>query len=422
MGIEKLSWADCKDMIKAVNKPFYELLADYPGIDSYTFEKYSYTYGQIICDEKYFYTPDGEKVSENIPFSIFLNKTFEMYINFENKVITEFTLNPGDLIFIASFLSKNYCKNAFSDICLCAGTRSPILIGNIGNTAKYHEVSNYLNHDIVQYASSEDNFYLLKEICKAYNSNWRAEFLVFPMQLHKKINENKDVCSLLILNYINNYFLDRESFAISYKYYNLIISYIKRYYSTMMNSSYINDIIKDIYNMGCGYKSSYKLACDNDSLPLDDLHHIFNEVYKTDIAPFIMVPSMFSREKDCSHYFSIPVHTITYKPEKVINLTELSLKLKKLFSIYRESIDKLNFSDHTTFYQVSQNLELKIVTDRVSMASKQQVVTLLKDITTIDESFKQQLLMFKNQGYDVVMPQRSKFFSGAFLLDYQALY
>ncbi|MCF6776885.1 hypothetical protein L3V83_09930 [Thiotrichales bacterium 19X7-9] len=421
MGIEKLSWDECKHLIEAVNEPFYELLAEYPGIETYTFEKYSYAYGQIICDEKHFYKPDGEIVSDNIPFSLFLKKTFEMYIQFENKVITEFTLTPGDLIFIASFLSDGYCKNAFADICLCAGTRTPKLIGNFGNTAKYHEVSNYLNHNVVQYTANEDNFHLLREICKGYDSQWRAEFLVFPMQLHQNIKNKDDIYSLKILNFINNYFLDRESFAISYKYYNLTISYVKRYYSNMMNSSYINDIIKDIYNVGCEYKSSYTLACDNESLPLDDLHFIFNEIYKADTAPFIMIPSMTNVFDENYHYFSIPIHTETYKPEKVINLTEFAIKIKNLFEIYRESIKKLNFSEHTVFYKVSQSLNLKIITDRVSTASKQQQVTLLKDIINLDRNFKSQLLKFHQQGYLVSLPQRSKFFSGAFLLEYKSV-
>ncbi|MCF6806903.1 hypothetical protein L3V79_00660 [Thiotrichales bacterium 19S9-12] len=416
MGIEKLSWADCKDLIRAVNEPFYQLLADYPGIERYTFEKYSYAYGQIICDEKYFYTPDGKKVSENIPFSIFLKKTFEMFLKIDDCIITKSVLAPGNLIYIASFLSGNYIKNAFKNISICAGTRSPILIGNFGNTAKYSEISKFLNHNIDQYAINEDNFFLFREICKGYDSEWRAEFLAFPMELHKKLQEQRDVYSIKILNYIISYFLDREAFSINSEYYNLILSHIKRFYSSMMNSSYINNIIVDMYKMACEYKPSYTLACNNESLPINDLHYIFNDIYKADTFPFIMVPAIFSKLDNRNYYFSIPVHTASYKPEKIINLTEFSLKIKKLFEVYKESINKLNFSENTTFHQVSQTLNLDIITDRVSSASKQSQVTLLKEIINLDNDFKAQKNSFINDGYKLSMPQRSKFFSGAFVL------
>ncbi|TNF68991.1 MAG: hypothetical protein EP298_04500 [Gammaproteobacteria bacterium] len=418
MGIEKLSWDECKHLIEAVNEPFYQLLAEYPGIETYTFEKYSYAYGQIISDENYFYNPDGKIASDNIPFSIFLSKNFEMFLKIDNFIMTKSVLSPGDLIFITSFLSKQYVPNAFSNISICAGTRTPILIGNFGNTAKYHEVSNYLNHNVVKYAANEDNFHLLREICMGYQSKWKAEFLAFPIELHQKIYQRVDNSSFKILNYIYSYFLDRESFSINSEYYNLILSHIKRFYSSMMNSSYINNIIVDIYKMACEYKPSYTLANDNESLPLDDLHFIFNEIYKADSAPFMMVPIIYSNfDKNSSYYFSIPVHTASYKPDKIINLTEFSIKIKNLFEVYKDSIDKLNFSEHTLFYRISQSLDLKIITDRVSTASKQNQVTLLKNITELDHNFNNQLLKFQQQGYNVSLPQRSKFFSGAFKLN-----
>lgn len=419
MGITKLSWDECKGMIQVANQKLYELLDEYPGIRNYTFEKYSYKYGQIVCDEHNFYTPDGIPVLDNIPFSLFLNKNFEMFLNFENKRISETILRKGDLIFIASFLNKEYLRHAFADISLCAGSRSPIIVGNIGNSTKYHELSKYLNHNIVKYCANDDNFYLLKEMCNGYQSKWRAEFLSFSIKLHKKILQRDNIHSLKIIDYVNNYFLGRESYAISSKYYQLILSYVKRFYSNMKNSTYINDIIRDICNIVCEYKSSYILAHNDDSIPLSDIHYMFNEIYKTKIAPFIMVPSVFSALDEHNHYFSLPIHTITYKPDKIINLADFAVQVKNLFEIYKESISNLKLSKGTLFYDASQSLNLEIITDRVSEASKQNHVTMMKDITTIDFNFNKQLMNFNNKGYKVEVPQRSTFFSAAFLLDYQ---
>ncbi|MCF6765298.1 hypothetical protein L3V82_05900 [Thiotrichales bacterium 19S3-7] len=419
MGIEELSWDECKHLIEAVNQPFYQLLAEYPGIETYTFKKYSYAYGQIVGDEHFFYRPDGSKILENIPFSIFLNNNFEFFMNVGEFNLTHRILKAGDLVYIASFLSKKFYEYAFPNISICAGTRNPMMIGNFGNTAKYHEVSNYLDHDIMKYVTGMDDFYLLREICKGYNSKWRAEFLAFPIELHKKIQNKQDIYSLKLLDYIYNYFLDEESFAVSYEYYNITLSYIRRFYSNMKNSSYINEIVKDIYKMVCEYKASYVLANDSKSIPLDDLHFIFNEVYKSDTAPFIMIPAMFSLLEDKKYYFSIPIHTVIYKPEKVINLTEFAIKVNKLFEIYRDTISKLNFSDDTRFVQLAKFLTLRVITDRVSSASKNNQVTLLKELTELDINFHKQITNFQKQGFNVLMPQRSKFFSGAFLLDYK---
>lgn len=90
MPVEFFSWDEIKPLIKEVNAEFYEVLAGCPVLKKYSLKVYEYRFGETVADNDYFYAPQDSGIAptEQVPFSMLLDKAMEKYVSFRGKCFT----------------------------------------------------------------------------------------------------------------------------------------------------------------------------------------------------------------------------------------------------------------------------------------------------------------------------------------------
>lgn len=409
--IKTLKWKQIEGIIKKVNPSFHELLAKIDGIHSYNFTEYSYKYGSIIGDRECFYGPDGSIINRSIPFGIFTDKDIELFIDLNDCIIPDEVYEPGDLICTGAIV-KNSNQYALDFFNICAGARSPVMLHNVANQHRHRKISKYYESDIIRPTSINKHYNTLKEI--AHNANdcsWRAKFLAFPDDLVTKIKNDVQEIELYIHKYINK----KSEFDLHADYYDMLMTYCKSRYNNVSTNMYINSILHHMNRYSCGSKPTFRFATTENSLPLKYFQDVYQNIYKSDEAPLFLVPSVFSKNRDKTHYFSLGMLQKIYKPNSnVKNIMVLLDEIKDSYDRYCDNFIDLGELRSSKFYKTFLDLELNIVNNKASQAHKKGNALFVSDLHKIDQSINKELEKL-NLTQDS-LPMRSPFFNGCLAL------
>ena len=412
MDIQTLRWDEVSENIKSANPELFKILDADKAIKSEIFSIYRYKYGDIVADEKNFYLPNNTvEHHTKIPFGMFLTKRFGLFMSFNDTIVTDETYVPGELINISKIIEKQDDHNTIDMISICAGTRNPTFVGNMIYEQKHNKIKRFLKNDVPKPNKIMNHFNTIRDIAKYADSDWRAELLAFP---EKWVNSIKSKKSHPFKEYIYQYALKKSAYSRYIEYYYLILSHIKNTHSSSLtHNSYMNNIVRHIFNITCGTTPAFSLANNDESMPLSLIEDIYLNYYQPDFAPLVFIPSSFKNKNKGAHYFSIPKHTAVYKPTSISSTLKVCSDVKELFKVYGQGIKELGFCHETKFYNISQQLELTVIHERKGLQHDIGNAILLSDIANYDVDIKNKIDSFNERGYKLQTPKRSEFFNGS---------
>lgn len=412
MGVEKLNWADARILMHKANPGFVALLDTLDGIDKYEFTKYSYRYGDLICDADYFYDPDGNIVADNIPFGMVVEKSMQFFMELEGYIIPGALRTVGDMSYITYFsLSDRSALNLNWSV--CSGVRDPVIIPTYKQRAKYLQMKIGLGVvDSIDYSS---DFSALRDIASNMNSDWRCEYLGFPIELMEYMKcspKTWHIREFLLREIMNTGYANNSKNLMQ----DMILDYIKVHKSNVKNSFYLSSAANHIFDSVSGQAMLHKLAVDENELPLFDIQKAYESFYKPKHPPMILVPSNFRESSAEEHFFSIQHHTVMYKPNHIANIVELCVAVRDLMSLYTKCLTEIEIVPNNSLLMFLNSAKISIISDRESAFNETAGVCLFENLRNISPSIKRQFDVFKNKNKAHEIPSRSNFFSGCIML------
>ncbi|WP_440615378.1 hypothetical protein [Cysteiniphilum sp. 6C5] len=418
VGVEKLNWADVRILMHKANPEFVALLDTVDGIEKYEFTKYSYRYGDLICDADYFYDPDGNIVADNIPFGMVVEKSMHFFMELGNYVI------PGELAIVGDFayMSKfSYTQkiNVISTWSVCAGTRVPIIVSTYKQYSKYAKMQSAMGITEKFYSPSNDgtDFSVIRNIARGVKSDWRFVYIGFPEELTELLKNN--VHAWHIREYILKKLMgSNQASNTKSLYQDIILNYIKVHHSNIKNFYYLSNVINHLLDAVCGYSVIHRLADNDITLPLQEIQQAYHEFYKPKNPPFILTSSNFAINQKYTHYFSIPYHTMMYRPEHIANIVELCANVKRLIKVYADELGNIPIVGGGVLLQKLSSISFSVIADRPNTFQNTDDVLLIKDLPVHCKDFSKQLNSYRLLDNKYTMPQRSSFFSGAIKMNF----
>ncbi len=412
MGVEKLNWADARILMQKANPEFTALLETIDGIEKYEFTKYSYRYGDLICDADYFYDPDGNIVADNIPFGMVVEKSMQFFMELEGYIIPGAVRSIGEMAYISYFsLSDRSALNASWSI--SSGARNPVIIPTYKQRAKYLQMQ--IDLGMVHTVDYSSDFTVLRDVAFNINSGWRCEYLGFPVELMEYMKCSSKTWHI-------REFLLREIMSLGYAnnsknlIQNMILDYIKVHKSNVKNSFYLSSVANHIFDSISGQAMLHKLATSENELPLFDIQKAYEDCYKPKHPPMILVPSNFRENSAEEHFFSIQHHTVMYKPNHIANIVELCVAIRDLMGLYTKCLTEIEIVPNNNLLRFLNSTAISIISDRESAFNETAGVCLFDQLCNIAQPINDQFSNFKKRNESYEFPSRSSFFSGCIML------
>lgn len=413
MGVEKLNWADARILMHKANPEFTELLETVDGIEKYEFTKYSYRYGDLVGDANYFYDPDGNIVADNIPFGMVVEKSMHFFMKLGEYIIPGQLQHVGEFAYMSKFSFADRV-NLTSTWSLCAGTRVPVLVSSYRQYSKYQRMQKEINSSIpiIESGDMDNDFVVLRNLARAINSDWRFEYIGFSDRLSDFLKNSESTWK------IREYVLSKlmrcnQASNTKNLHHEIILNYIKVHHSAIKNFYYLSNVINHIFDAISGHSVIHKLATNDSSLPLQAIQEAYCSFYKPKTLPLVLTSSTFIDDPYTAHYFSIPYHTIMYRPEHIANIIELCANAKDLVKIYSEELIKLSAIKGGFLTRLLPDIDLNIIGDRVNAYQKSHGAMLVNELDKFSIDFKEQNSKLNIEKNRYKMPERSTFFSGA---------
>lgn len=359
--MSELSWDKVKADVARVNLPFFELLMQVEGIENMYFNVFEYPYGQIIADEHSFYLPGAGGKAPMVPFSMVLDKSLEMFIEFRGKSSTYKIYNEGELLGV-SVSSANLTQHQPSDILqISSGARNAFLLSPIADARPHSNLEKYFKTQITKPEDLGQHFLTFKELCNASGCKWKSKLLVFPRELTKQIKENK---LPEISNLIKEYDSNQTEYYANTPVYNYLMTYIKANNDHISQNIFVNDVLKQLIDIGVGQLPGYSLAVNDNLIPVDFICEIYRDVYKSKYTPILMVPTHFDKIANNPVFYSILKEEMAFKPSSFSNKPQRCESIYNTYHQYAEEIKTLGISKNTHFYDTVTKLDLTLFNEK----------------------------------------------------------
>ncbi|WP_233586474.1 hypothetical protein [Legionella sp. km772] len=290
-----------------------------------------------------------------------LEKNLEMFIEFKGKSSTYKVYGEGELLGV-SVSSSHLTQHQPADILqISSGARNAFLLCPIADARPHHSIEKYFNRQIPKPEDLGEHYNTFKELCNASGCKWRSKLLVFPMELARQIKENK-------LPKISNLIKEYDSKQIEYyantPFYNYLMTYIKANNDQISQNIFVNDVLKQLIDIGVGQLPGYGLAVDNNLIPVDFISEVYRDIYKSKYTPLIMVPTHFDKGRNNPIFYSILKEEMAFRPSSFSNKPQRCELIYNTYHQYAEEIKKLGISKNTHFYEAATNLDLTLFNEK----------------------------------------------------------
>ncbi|WP_162902336.1 hypothetical protein, partial [Facilibium subflavum] len=398
MSIIKVKWDDIAKRIKEINPKAHEILDADPDIRNHTFEIWQYKYGDVVGDDTGHFLPDGTRVDANIPFGMFLSKQFDFYLN-NTPIQINYSYKAGDFIFTSYITNDVSHYYSPSDFWIGAGTIEPLFASRVADEKRHRALNEHFDTHITRPYFNHLHFNTIKEIASYVAPDWRAEFLRFPQQWATMVRESK---AHPFKDLIYQFMFKRTAYDRHSHYYQHLLSKVRRNYTeTVFQNAYANQIIMHLFFALCGHIPIHTFATDDTALPLAAIQQAYLDIYQTTQVPLILIPSLFNKNPEQMHYFSVAHHTESYKPNSVNNALKLCADIKYIVQIYADVFKNVTRPYNHLFYDITQNIHIDIIHERKGALHSQGKAYMLNEIDQLDPICKAQLEDFREKGYDL---------------------
>lgn len=411
--MSELSWDRVQADIARVNQPLFKLLQQVEHIENMYFNVFEYPYGQIIADEHHFYLPDTGGTTPMVPFSMVLEKNLEMFIEFRGKSSTYKVYNEGELLGV-SISSTSLTQHQPAEILqIVSGARNAFLLSPIADAKPHSNLEKYFKTRLLKPDDLGQHYLTFKELCKAAGCKWRSKLLVFPMELVKQIKENK---LPELSNFIKEYDSNQTEYYANTPFYNYLMTYIKANSDKISQNIFVNDVLKQIIDIGVGQLPGYGLAVNEHLIPTDFICALYRDVYKSKYTPLLMIPNHFNKATNNPVFYSILKEEMAFRPSSFSNKPQRCELIFNTYHQYAEEMRHLDISKNTRFYESATMLDLTLFNEKKVRAPSNRFKIPKDHIFDYDPRF---LEVTEQLGYSkLTFPQKTTFLIGCFGIKY----
>lgn len=414
MNIQRLRWSEARSILRKVNSELTDIVDNIDETHHLPLYLLEYEYGDIIAspDQNFLHPtkPYGDVFGKFIPFSIVIDKKFEMFVEIGEKSFCYRVYEKGMVFKTARFL-EDYENNEPKDIIkISAGARNTFLLPKVSETLPHREMCAHFNTIFTQPRSLEDHHLVFKEIAGAAKSSWKAKLLCFSPEWYTQMLERKPLHLYALMKRYNNRF---DSYLRSVPLYEILLSYIRSMEEQNNINTFTYEIFKHLYAIGCGVTPGFSPVINDDFLPYECIAKVYRDIYKIKTIPFAMEPSYFQKNSDPIYYSLLRSGPIT-KPKALPNALKFSIETAMMFKRFNKIIHKHDMYKGTNFRECAERAMLTVFNDRAQPGSN--ILNTQSDLFMYDNRFNlaAKIAGMQNERYTTT----SAFFTGCFGLRY----
>lgn len=379
MSLREVSWNEVKDKIAQINPSFYETMSNiaphHPNAKLYIA---SYKFGDLIVNDGITQLPINDQliplnhsdlpepfktdlVYSRMAAGMLLNKTAEIFINFETRVHPINLFSKGNVYGLWELFDQQdslYYRRIWH---IAAGSRTLFLVPKVMDHASHHRMQRLLHLDDATYLSN--NMYhqgqLFKNIANSpyFNNDWRCDILYLSKNWFKDLGQKEwQQFHYTCLKYDwekSNHLRNKTTFELIWQLLTQSQAEIR-----LKANLYAFESIKHLISIAIGASIAQRplSTTDETSAPISIIEQAYLEVYKLKhYIPTILGPTLL--EKNCKDpvYYSFMLPTLlALSPEHNFrNTLEDERNIKSLL----EHLQK-NLVNHTeVLYRFVENVE-----------------------------------------------------------------
>lgn len=406
-----VTWNDAKSRVKSVNQRLYEIIEDINPSAEFTLNLVDYHYGEIISDDKSFYTTDKDgmkikKSSEDFPLALVIDKRCELFLETSSNIIPWLILQPGDLFPLTKETTHDagYQFHPGSVLTLVSGLRNVSFLPIYSYAEAFRKLQrHYSLSQGINPASYEDHYKIFSKIAQHENSPWKSTLLYFDSSWRDKIMN--DIQWLPFKEYI----IEQSSIMNSCKRNIIYLNYAMRDIAHSQNFShkyYTDDIIKQMLFIAVSEFPGYKPALDEKGLPSKLIYDSITSISNNISTPIIMEPCLLSNpDSNNDLYLSITQNTVSIADKKTFKPINYLSEIDMYFNLFLNHLKDNTLTKNTVYGKLANKIHIDLFSER---GSSSENIHKAKELISYDERIK---LLF-DQYSSVVkfgLPERSPF-------------
>lgn len=348
MNIVKTTWKDIKAEVRNNNNELYNVLDQIKHTHRLPLYLIEYNFGDIVAQPDVAFLRPQKNFSklfrDNLPFSVVIDKKFEMYIELDNRIFSYRIYSKGMPLGTARYLDDILDFEPSDITKLSAGARSTFLLAKASEKIHHNNIITSLGTYIKQPKSLDDHFETFRQIADASNSQWKAKLLCFTKEWENLVLKEKPT---RFIEYLRKYNSKFDSYWRTTPYFDFTLTCLNTNESESVNN-YVFEIIKRICGIACKQIPGFRPVVDDDFIPYLLIAETYRDLYKIKTAPFVMEPALLN-DDDKPVYLSLFRDDIPYKPNRISNSIKLSTDVLRLFKQLVNSIESLDIYKNTAF-------------------------------------------------------------------------
>lgn len=384
--ITELTWAEIRDAVKAVNAKLCKVIDDIDPPEQFTLLLIKYKYGETIINKGQTQLPDNDQTiplnSEKlpkqlrdklsyapIPLGLLLNKSSEIFVGEEERIVPLKLLNPGHFFGLFEVIDQLTGCASTPIWSVAAGARTIFMLPKISETIAHNRLRKacHLTASVPKHLPL--HWAVFREIANRLHSkgnNWSSHVLFFTQKWFEKANYSTDKDWLILYQHLlrnawqyAQYSRDETDFGLMWQYFSVLLS--KRNYRPR---PYLINTLKHLINIARGSMPGFKPSDDSQLVaPTSLIQDAYIDVYGLkNYLPTLMHPANFATDPVRHLYYSLAFPTLLedsnvltrYVPNIIADQRELSNLINMFYESnqsHRGLMSKTNYS----FYHIEQD-------------------------------------------------------------------
>lgn len=388
IAVETLNWSQARKVLCGLNKELTDIIDELNPSKRHVIYKVRYPYGSEIVKNFTFHLPDhdGQLVSieeikvpsilredlgynyKSNPIGILLNKSIELYIEMDNRIVPFGIITPGEVFGLWKMLDVYPLSHCPPRFCwgMTAGARSIFMLPQISEANAHSKLRKEFHINADKPKGFQEHHRVFTEIANSSNfpTPWNLEILFFSKTWFEKIH-TMDKAWLKFNHYMFQRGWNSSEFWRNSFIWDLTFTRIQSY-RHLKPTSYISDIVKHLFTIGVGALPGFAPAVNDDIAPISGLQQVYLDCYqlKNRYAPSIIVPAYFNANKAVSPvYYSLQYPTameLSPKTNRRQGVTNDLFAIKSLLNNYLLELSQHRLHlESTPIDEISKSLRFR---------------------------------------------------------------
>lgn len=424
-NLEKVYWQDIRKEYAKVNPKVAEIIDTISPDKKFPLLKSTYSFGEnILIDGKCTVSKavandsaladilKAQKISDlqglfdysPIPLGVILNKSCEVFVEIQDRIIPVFVLSAGDLFGVFETIDLLYGVKSTPLWNIMAGARSLFMLPKINNNLWHKKLMKHFNINVRAPKTLEDHWGVFNAIAnsKIAQSDWQCEVIFFPKIWVDHLNSKSPGWGQLREHLFQMCWAQASSMiekSFSFLWQQFSLSTIRRNYKPRI---YITDTIRHLISITTGFVPGFAPSQNELSAPIALIKRAYHDVYNLPYAPTIMEPAILQRSPT-PIYYSLGYPSLLEGHPETSNVYNTISDLKEIKTLIENMFRYCQTSSGNV--KVFTNIVPKINLDYFHKArdTHGEIKTIAEFIAT-DHAFMESDNAFKNKEFCTTAP------------------